>query len=348
MKILATILTLAIAGGVAVTPVLAGEHEDESGERGEYQEHGNRGLESLPPAIQAAIEAASPGAEVMGARMENEDGVKCFEVRATSPSGARMEFKVSPIGDVIEIEEECEAADAPAAIRTHLKNLFPGSDMEELERKTCTVYAAEKEFGPTVYEVQIDASGRLLSIEAENEGADEEDEDSAEAVDVTQLPEAVRSAVPSAQVKRAMLESEDGTLVYEVLVTNSDGATLEVVVTTDGALIETEQRTTLEALPATVRHTLESVLPGSDLDELERKQIVLYEAEFEGEELSCEVQMDATGRILKTESEHEDHEQGEQYKRGDDEDERGGRYEREHDEDDRGGRFEREHDDDDD
>lgn len=141
--------------------------------------------------------------------------------------------------------------------------------------------------------------------------AGEEKDDESESVKEASIPAAVlataKGALPGATFKEAQLEDEDGTKVYEIVMTTADGHEVEVMVTTDGQLTETEEKVKESALPAAVAKTLKEVLSSGKTEVIEKKTVVVYEVKREIGEKTYEVLIDANGEVLWLKAEHEEH-----------------------------------------
>jgi len=151
--------------------------EHEVDEDGEAEEGAPVAEAQIPPAVMATVGMAAAGATFQKAVAEDEDGTKVYEVMVKSADGKSREVIVSADGQLIEIEEDLEAKDLPAAVAKTIKDVLPPGDAKELEKKSVVLYEIEKEAGETTYEISVDATGKVISLTAEDEDEDDEDDE---------------------------------------------------------------------------------------------------------------------------------------------------------------------------
>jgi uncharacterized membrane protein YkoI len=134
-----------------------------------------------------------------------------------------------------------------------------------------------------------------------------------EKVALDKVPRAVLDAVkarfPDAKVNKASKEKEDGKEVYEINIKNKD-QTIEVTVTTDGAITSIEKQITAKDLPRAVSEALEKKYPKATYKVIEEVIKVKDKKEtFECYEVllvtdkkkTIEVCLSAEGKIIKEE-----------------------------------------------
>ena len=146
--------------------------EDEAKEK-EEDEDKPVAVDKLPVNVLQAAQAAVPGATAESASTEEEDGAKIYEVAFKGTDGKKIEASVTADGNLIETEQEAKEADLPAAVKQTLKEVLPGGKGLEAEKKLVVIYEVKKEVGEKTYELTIDATGKVLSIVAENEEDDD-------------------------------------------------------------------------------------------------------------------------------------------------------------------------------
>ncbi len=73
-------------------------------------------LSSLPPAVQAAVQAEAKGAEIKNIGKETEHGVVQYEIE-TMLNGKHRDFNVDSKGKVLVVEEETTIDAIPAAAK---------------------------------------------------------------------------------------------------------------------------------------------------------------------------------------------------------------------------------------
>jgi uncharacterized membrane protein YkoI len=135
---------------------------------------------------------------------------------------------------------------------------------------------------------------------------------------INQLPkpvaDAARAKFPGAQWRGASKETEDGKTFYEIEMTHQ-GRNMDVTFLPDGTLDLVETEVPEAELPAAVSRPVKDKYPGAKikLAESVRKGAVLktevdyYELHLTtADNKSVEVEVDGTGKILKTENDEDD------------------------------------------
>jgi phosphopantothenoylcysteine synthetase/decarboxylase len=152
----------------------------------------------LTKAAADAINAAFPGAKIEKIKLEDEDGVKVFEVELELKDGD-VEVTVSPDGVIAEVETEITVEALPKAVADALAKVAEGGKIKEVtkEEERATVkdgklvtldtptikYCAEVVKGETKMKVEIAADGKVLTVEkkpaekGEKDGDDDDDDD---------------------------------------------------------------------------------------------------------------------------------------------------------------------------
>jgi hypothetical protein len=124
---------------------------------------------------------------------------------------------------------------------------------------------------------------------------------------------AVKALYPHADVVAVGREREQGVLYYEVAIRDG-GQRIEIEVTADGAIGETETEVALSDLPRTVQDGISSLTRGAPVATVERHEIhgvargetfapleravVAYEVEFDDGGVRREVAVDESGKPL--------------------------------------------------
>ena len=125
--------------------------------------------------------------------------------------------------------------------------------------------------------------------------ADDEERSSLDAI-----PAAARAAILQEAGGNAITgveqETEDGVTRYEAEWT-ANGVEHEVAVLADGALVETEEVVTLAQVPAAVRATIEKEFGKGAKVAVEKKMVVLYEAEGKSHGEGKEIVILPSGRV---------------------------------------------------
>lgn len=133
-------------------------------------------LDQMPKAVLDVVKAKFPGAKLTEAAKETEDGKTTYEV-GLEHKGQEYSVSLTAAGKITEIEREIEIQDLPKAVSDAIKNKYPKGEMEKAEEVTSdgnTTYEVVVEVSDDKdVEVTVDASGKILKEEAEDE--DEED-----------------------------------------------------------------------------------------------------------------------------------------------------------------------------
>ena len=119
-------------------------------------------LESLPPAVQRAVKAQSPGGKLLGVAKEVQDGVTVYEVETTL-RGRRRDMIVDGQGKVLILEEETALSDIPPAARAAIQKAVGDGRLVLVEKVTkgeTAFYEGHITKGSNVLEVKVDANGK--------------------------------------------------------------------------------------------------------------------------------------------------------------------------------------------
>ena len=144
----------------------------------------------LPKAAADAINAAFAGATIGEVKLEDEDGVKLYEVEL-KVKDAEIEVSVSADGIIAEVETEITVEALPKVVADALAKAAEGGKIEEVTKEeqraavkdgklvkldTPTIkYCAEVVKGDKKMKVEIAADGKVL--EGEKKDADDDDDD---------------------------------------------------------------------------------------------------------------------------------------------------------------------------
>lgn len=123
--------------------------------------------EVLPQFVVDAVAAALPGASLIAASREEEDGQTTYEVLARTGEGD-FEVDVAPDGTVLEVEPAADEerpiapSDLPAAVRAAVEATVPGGRITEAARQSIR--------GQVVYDVEVDVRGEKYDLEVAEDG----------------------------------------------------------------------------------------------------------------------------------------------------------------------------------
>jgi uncharacterized membrane protein YkoI len=120
----------------------------------------------LPPAVQATADEQSKGATVVGYASEVEDGKLQYEVE-TTVNGRTRDVTIAPNGAVLEVEEQVDLNELPAAVREGLKKKADTGTITKVESLTkhgaLVAYEAQVKKGNKKFEVQVGPAGNPLA-----------------------------------------------------------------------------------------------------------------------------------------------------------------------------------------
>ena len=122
-------------------------------------------------------------------------------------------------------------------------------------------------------------------------------------VQMKDLPAAVQKTVQAEEAKGAKIvglatEVEGGKTMYEVE-TTVGGHTRDLLLNAAGAIVETEEETALDAVPAAVRTALEAHGNVGKVETVTKGKTVTFEAVVEKNGKKSEVAVNAAGKSIK-------------------------------------------------
>lgn len=147
---------------------------------------------ALPAAAADALKKAFPDALAGKAKLEDENGLKVYEVKL-KPKAPKIKVEVTADGTIIEVESKIAAKDLPAAVVKAIEKAVPGATIKKAEREEVRAVVKDGKFvklgkPKVVYEVrvvkdgkkteiEIAADGTVIDIEQEDDDNDDHDDD---------------------------------------------------------------------------------------------------------------------------------------------------------------------------
>jgi uncharacterized membrane protein YkoI len=136
-------------------------------------------LDKLPKAIKEAVKAKFPGATLVKASKENEDGKTIYEVNLKY-KGHTLDVSLSPDGKILEIEKTIAAKDLPKAVTAALEAKYPKATIKKAEEiskgeKVSAYEVLLVTAGKKTMEVVIDPSGKITKTGTKGEKKQEKD-----------------------------------------------------------------------------------------------------------------------------------------------------------------------------
>jgi uncharacterized membrane protein YkoI len=184
----AAVMVLALLGAATLSA-------DEGCKKGEA-----KAKVELPAAAAKAINDAFPSATIDEVEIENENGVKVFDVELKIDK-AEIEVTVTPCGIILEVETEVTLKDVPEAAAKVISQAAEGAQIKEIKKcetrakikkddngkpqlakldKPKIAYEAELVKGDQKGEIEVAADGTVvepLKWKAKGQGDDDDDDD---------------------------------------------------------------------------------------------------------------------------------------------------------------------------
>jgi hypothetical protein len=156
----------------------------------------------LPEAAAGAVKAAFPNATIKKVGIEDEDGVKLFEVELMQDK-AEMEVSVAPDGLIVSVESKVDLKDVPEAAAKAISKAAEGAEIKKVEKeevraevkkdakgaatlvkldKPKLLFEAKLIKGDQKGEIEVDADGKIVEeLTWKTKGKDEGEVDEGEA-----------------------------------------------------------------------------------------------------------------------------------------------------------------------
>jgi uncharacterized membrane protein YkoI len=132
-------------------------------------------LDKAPKAVQDAIKARFPKAEVASIEKETEDGKVIYDIELKH-EGRKYEMDIQENGTVVEIEKEIAAKDLPEAVTKGIEGKYPKATLKEVmeiytvKGKEEKLAAYEVTLGTAdnkTVEVKVSLDGKTIKAEGE-------------------------------------------------------------------------------------------------------------------------------------------------------------------------------------
>ncbi len=132
-------------------------------------------LDQVPKAVADAVKAKFPGAELTDAEKETADGKTTYEI-GLEHKGQKYTVSATAAGIITEIERAMSEKDLPKAVTDAIKKKYPNAKIEGAEEATAdntTTYEVIVKNGKKELELTLDASGKILKEQEEDEDEDD-------------------------------------------------------------------------------------------------------------------------------------------------------------------------------
>ncbi len=137
-------------------------------------------LDQVPVKAREALLKHARGATITEVEREKERGVVLYEAQWKA-DGREHEAKVTASGELVELEEEVDPNQVPAAVKATAAEKFPAGAKLEYEKKMIVLYEIEAKIDGKEREVLISPTGKVLgkkhSHHDNDDGDDDEDDD---------------------------------------------------------------------------------------------------------------------------------------------------------------------------
>jgi len=227
-----------IGAVVCVLAYAAKQKEAEDADEGETE---RQVVEAqVPAAALATLKKLAAGAKIYEFAEEVEHGHTFYEGSWKTASGANIDTVVTPIGDLVEIEEEVGATQVPVGAMLAARQAAGKDAKPAFEKKTMIFYEAKFQKGGREHELLFTPDGRCVEIVGKGVKECKEGEG---IVSLGEVPKAVKATIlkhaAGGEVKKIEKETKNGKVIYEADVI-IDGNEVELKVAANGKLLGKE------------------------------------------------------------------------------------------------------------
>ena len=233
-------------------------------------------------------------------------------IRSIAIAGTSALLVAAVSADDQKVELSAVPAPVKAVIGQHTAQGATVSEIELENEDGKQVYSVEFMKDGKKTEFEISADGKSVKEDREDadekEGKDDDDDEGEEqAIEAAAVPAAVKSAVDGqakgAAIEKWTKETGDGAVAYEAEYKAGDRKH-SVKVAEDGSIVEVESPAA--DLPAAVAGAVKKKYPAATVKKSEAVQVHFYEVKLDDGGKGREVKVDASGKILGSETEDED------------------------------------------
>jgi uncharacterized membrane protein YkoI len=270
---------------------------------------------ALPAAVTGAIEKQFPGATIDKVKVEEELGLKMYEVEIKMGKVEKT-VTASEDGVISEVETELAPGDLPAAAAEAVKKAAPGATIKEVDKdQTLAEPKLASLADPKVtYELKMTKKGKVAEVvlaadgtvlegpqwqeakKEHKEGAEGKKTDSKVTLS-DKAAAAIQKAFPKATVERVKVEEEEDVTLYEVVL-KEDAAEKEVEVTADGMIVNIESVVAAKDLPKVIADAAAKAAPGAQVQKAEKVEThaAAHLVMLSAPKVSYEVELTAKGQ----------------------------------------------------
>ena len=260
-------------------------------------------LSEVPKNVIAAVEQKFPGAKLVGAETEKENGETVYEV-GFQYQDHKYDAVVTKDGTISATEKTITVKELPEAVARSLKERWSRAKvgkLEEITKGEKVTYEAKitipRQNKPMTVEVTFDANGKVVNWENPETK-----------VALSNVPAKVmdtfKSRFAGAELLKAEKEVEDGKTLYE-LTFNHDGQRKEAEFSPEGQFLEVEIPIQLENIPEAGTKAIRDKYPGATFRHTAKVTKADGSIGYEviiatADNRAGEVVLDAAGKIVET------------------------------------------------
>ena len=118
------------------------------------------GLDAVPAAVKAAVEAHAPGTMLSHAWKQTENGATFYLVRGKAKDADKIEFRAVESGRLVEVMHDMPPGSLPADVVAQVQTIVPGGQIMVGERHMAIRWRLEVKDGARMREVVLRADGK--------------------------------------------------------------------------------------------------------------------------------------------------------------------------------------------
>ncbi|UCD30125.1 MAG: PepSY-like domain-containing protein, partial [Planctomycetota bacterium] len=130
-------------------------------EMGDDEEEENISLDQLPAEVREALLKLAGNAQITEVEREQKHGIVLYQAE-WGANGHESEATVTADGVLVELEQELDAKDVPAAVKAAAAKNFPPGVKLEYEKKMIVMYEVEAKVDGKEKEIMITPVGKVL------------------------------------------------------------------------------------------------------------------------------------------------------------------------------------------
>ena len=133
-------------------------------------------LDQIPAEARQMLLTLADGAMIVGVERDKEHGMELYEAEWKKADGLEAEAKVMANGDLVEMEEEIDAAALPPNVKAVVAKRFPAGAKLECEKVTLLMYEIEAKVNGKERSILVLPTGKVLGKGLEGDDDDDDDD----------------------------------------------------------------------------------------------------------------------------------------------------------------------------